>query len=414
MTTIGITGAGYSGLTLALRLQQLGIDTTVYAGSTPDAMRSARLPNTVGRFGRAVASERSLGVDDDPGPDRTITGIQFRAGPPVDLAYEGRFTTAPRATDFRLLLPELVERYSAGGGRLVITPDIDAAEVERRAADHELMVVAVGRRSVSALFPVDPARSPYTTPQRLVVAGLFHGLAAPDPLAVSLNVSPGAGEIVQMPLRTAAGPASSILLDAVPGGPLAELASRPADDDGFAAALLDALRRHAPAVAGRVDPAAFALTGPTDWLQGAIVPTVRHASCRTTSGTTVVAIGDAWITNDPITAQGANLGSRCAWVAAEHIAGGGPYDEAFGRRLEAAMWEQAAPATAFTNAFLQPPPPHVGRLLVAAAGSRAVADRYVDLFDDPAAMWATVASPEGVEAFIASCAEHPVALVGGP
>ena len=69
MTTIGITGAGYSGLTLALRLQQLGIDTTVYVEATPDAMRSGRLPNTVGRFGTTVARERSLGIDDDPGPD---------------------------------------------------------------------------------------------------------------------------------------------------------------------------------------------------------------------------------------------------------------------------------------------------------------------------------------------------------
>jgi len=294
-----------------------------------------------------------------------------------------------------------------------VTPDIDAADVERRADRHELTVVALGRRSVSALFPVDPARSPYAEPQRLVFAGLFDGLASPDPLAVSLNVSPGAGEIVQMPLRTAAGRGTSILIDAVPGGPLAALAGRPADRDGFATAMLEALRTHAPAVAARADPTAFALRGPTDWLQGAIVPTVRRATCRLASGATVVAIGDAWITNDPITAQGDNLGSRCAWVAAEHIAAGGPYDDAFGRRLESAMWEHAAPATAFTNAFLQPPAPHVGRLLAAAAGSRAVADRYVDLFDDPAAMWATVSSPEGVERFLVD-AGRPVALVGRP
>ena len=103
------------------------------------------------------------------------------------------------------------------------------------------------------------------------------------------------------------------------------------------------------------------------------------------------------------------MGGRPSYIAA-----GGPYDAAFGRRLEAAMWEDAAPATAFTNAFLQPPAPHVGRLLATAAASRDVADRYVDLFDDPAAMWATVSSPEGVDAFLGVDAEHPVALVGGP
>src|SRR5262245_857703 len=69
MTTVGIIGSGYSGLTLALRLQQLGVSTTLYAEATPDAMRRARLANTVGRFPRTLERERLLGVDHWPATD---------------------------------------------------------------------------------------------------------------------------------------------------------------------------------------------------------------------------------------------------------------------------------------------------------------------------------------------------------
>ena len=69
------------------------------------------------------------------------------------------------------------------------------AAVDRLAAGHDLAVVAVGRGSIPALFPVDPARSPYGEPQRLVFAGLFDGLALPEPFGVSFNIAlPGVGE----------------------------------------------------------------------------------------------------------------------------------------------------------------------------------------------------------------------------
>jgi hypothetical protein len=162
---------------------------------------------------------------------------------------------------------------------------------------------------------------------------------------------------------------------------------------------------HAPAVAARAT-AGLALTGPRDHVQGAITPTVRRAWHLLPSGRLVLAVGDAWITNDPVTGQGANLGSHSAWEAADRIARrlaeGGPFDAAFGAGLDDAMWAYAEPVTCFTNAFLQPPPPHVMALTAAAAADQAVADRYVALFDDPPAMWRTVSSPAAAEAFVAA------------
>ena len=311
-------------------------------------------------------------MDDRPEPSESMSQLQFRAGPPLGIGYTGTLTEPMQATDFRVLLPRLVEEYSARGGRMVLAPGVDAATVLRRAEDHELTVVAVGRASIGELFPVDRQRSPYTEPQRIVVGGLFAGLALPEPHAVSFNLSPTAGSAFQMVMRTPYGLGTNLLINAIPGGPLSALADASPADPGFVPTLVALLREHAPAVAARIQPKEFALTQPNDWVSAAITPVVRRGWHQAGSGKVVVAIGDAWITNDPITGQGANLGSYCAWTAADYIAAGGPYDAGFATRLEAAMWAYAGPVTEFTNAFLQPPPPHVIDLMCAAAAHQRV------------------------------------------
>jgi hypothetical protein len=118
-------------------------------------------------------------------------------------------------------------------------------------------------------------------------------------------------------------------------------------------------------------------------------------------GRVAIAVGDAWITNDPLTGQGANIASHCAWTLAAAIAGGGPFDETFAMRVEDAMWSYAGPATALTNAFLQPPPEHVLALLVAASREQAVADRVGTLFHDPVDGWAMISDAEATMAVAA-------------
>ena len=65
----------------------------------------------------------------------------------------------------------------------------------------------------------------------------------------------------------------------------------------------------------RIDAATFGLTRPLDLLHGQITPIVRRVWADV-NGTYAIALGDAWITHDPIAAQGANLGTRFpAWRA---------------------------------------------------------------------------------------------------
>ncbi|HEX2024015.1 MAG TPA: styrene monooxygenase/indole monooxygenase family protein [Acidimicrobiales bacterium] len=401
MTGIAIAGAGISGLTLALRLQQQGVDTTVYSAQTPDQIRSARLLNLVARFEPTLARERQLGVNHWDFPDFAMFGAHVSVvGTPI--AFWGALPQPARFVDFRMYLARLLEDYAERGGDVVIDR-APVAEAVRRSAAYDLVVVAGGRES-SDLFPRDPSRSPYDRPQRVVCAGTFRGIAFPEPLGLSFNISPGAGEVFQSPVFTFGGRVSGVLFEGVPGGPFEPLVHMAYADDpvAFERHVLDLFRVHAPSIYERVDQAEFGLTRPVDLLQGAIIPTVRRAWTPLGSGRFAVAVGDAWIVNDPLTGQGANLGSHCAWVLAESILDDAVYDELFCRQVEERMWRMAGPVTEWSNAFLLPPPPHVVELLGAAAADPAVADALVGGFADPQVMWRRVATPERAAAFLAA------------
>ena len=66
------------------------------------------------------------------------------------------------------------------------------------------------------------------------------------------------------------------------------------------------------------------------------------------------------------------------------------------------MWTFAAPVTAWTNAFLQPPPPHVIGLLDAASADQGVADAFASGFAFPSDAAAALATPEATATFIES------------
>ena len=83
------------------------------------------------------------------------------------------------------------------------------------------------------------------------------------------------------------------------------------------------------------------MRGPRDLLAGALTPVVRKSWTSLPDGHVAIAIGDAWITNDPLMGQGANIASHCAWALAAAIAKGGPFDEGFAARVEAETWSYA-------------------------------------------------------------------------
>jgi 2-polyprenyl-6-methoxyphenol hydroxylase-like FAD-dependent oxidoreductase len=410
MTSIGIVGTGISGLTLALTLQQAGIDTTVYAERTPEEMRRTRLPNTVGRFHPTVARERALGVDHWPGSAAGSVHISILNTP---IRFAGRLADPFNAVDFRVYLPRLLEDYADRGGHVVFgarTPDDVVAGIEA----HDLTVVASGRESVNAFFPRDHKRSLYSAPQRIICATLCHGLAATEPPGVSISVAPGVGEILNVRFLSHHGLVNAIAFESVPGGPMEAITRASYDEDpaAFEALMVDLLRRYAPTVHERVDHAEFAVTGSMDVLQGAITPTVRRPYCEVAPGRFVMAIGDAFVTNDPLGAQGANLASATAAVVAEAISQDVAFDEVFCRAVARKMWAVAEPVTNFNNSLLLPPKPHVEAIYRAANQDPTVADAFCAKWAYPAEMWAVAATPDGAAAFLAAANAAPLPIAG--
>jgi hypothetical protein len=388
-----------------LRLQQLGIDTTLFADRAAPEHRGGRIDNLVARFPSTRQRERVLGVahwEDVAGSESVGIDVSVTGTP---IAFRGRVGGGVQAVDFRVYLSRLLEDYEARGGSLVVgSLPASAEQLVAQSTGHDVVVVAAGRSAPLArsLFPVRAEHSPFVSPQRTLVGGLCTGIAPGDPPVVSFTIVPGAGEIFSQPFLTRNGVVSSFLIEAVPGGPL-DVAS--ADLSRCAATTTELIRTYAPSLARRLDARGISLLGPLDVLAGAITPTVRRGWSRLPDGRLALAIGDAWIVNDPIIGQGANIGSHCAWTMAEALAAASAMDDDFGRRIEERLWSYAGPVTAVNNAFLGPPPPHVLELFFAATEHQAVADAVIEGFADPVRLAHTLASPRSTTALVAAANE---------
>ncbi|MEU1342579.1 styrene monooxygenase/indole monooxygenase family protein [Streptomyces sp. NPDC005827] len=400
MPDIAIVGAGVSGLHLALRLQQAGVSTTVYAERAPEEVAAGRPLSLPVRFGHTVRRERELGVAHWDQPENHTLGVRLVAPGDPDIHFLGRLDEPASGVDLRLYLPRLTADYLERGGRLeVLAPD--AAEIDRVSGDHDLVVVASGRAARTGLFPRDPERSPYARPQRILTAGLLHGIAPVEPGHIHFQVSE-AGEIFSTRILTADGPVHGMVVEALPGGPLEQLASYDhlGDPAGFAKTLLGLVGEYAPQLRERVTDSEFGVVRPGDVIQGGLTPTVRRGWTTLPSGRPALALGDAWVLNDPLTGQGANLGSRCAFELAGLIVAGGPFDTAFAERASELLWRIAEPVVAWSNLNIGPPPEHLGGIFVAATGDQRVADAFVTNFNHPGDMWEAVRSPEATGAWL--------------
>jgi hypothetical protein len=406
MASIGIIGAGTAGLHLGLKLLAHGVPVTLYAEREPGALRSGRLPCTVAHHSSTRDRERELGVDHWGGPQADLYGVGIHLVGPQPFGLKGRLQRPGIFVDYRLYQPKLAEDFVARGGRLEVSP-VDVASLDGLSRQHDLVVVATGRNGLTSLFPRIPELSPYTQPARRLFAGLLKGVRMKDAVGMEAYLVPGQGEIFEAQIFSRDGLTPSILVEALPGSELEAVATQRYDDDprAFDALLLDRLRRFAPDTYSRITPSEFGVLGPTDWLQGGFPPVVRRGWAPLGDGRFVMAVGDTHVTNDPVAGQGANASSASAFALAgsilDALASRRPFDEAFCRDAEAKAWAASAPATHWTNALLQPPPPHVVELLITGSQEPRVADAIVNAFMNPEQMLAACATPESTAAFIA-------------
>ena len=164
--------------------------------------------------------------------------------------------------------------------------------------------------------------------------------------------------------------------------------------------VLETILAHAPHVAERVDESSFGVIDPTGILQGAIVPTVRQ-SYTEVNGTYAIVVGDAHVVLDPVIGLGGNCASIGAFALGNTILEGGPFDEAFCKRVDERRLPDILAHFDFTNIMLQPPPPHVQEVLGAMSQNRALCDDFTENFTAPGRQLENLATPEAAAAYLA-------------
>ncbi|GHC84682.1 alanine-phosphoribitol ligase [Nocardiopsis terrae] len=387
MRKILVVGAGQSGLQLALGLLAEDYDVTLIAPRGPEEVRAGRVMSTQCLFGPALRRERRHGLAfwDERAPEITgvgvrVTGRYGGADPEAD--WVGHLDEPAQSVDQRLKLAAWTELFARNGGRLVLRR-VGVPELEGLGAEHDLTIVAAGRGELAELFPRNERRSPFTEPQRVLSLAYVTG-AEPHPAGGVLGRTaiPGAGELITLPTLSLAGACQAVMVEAVPGGPLDRPLGREASAEDLLAGLLDVLRAHAPREHER-----FARARPADpmaALRGGYTPTVREPVARLAGGTPVLGMADSVVSNDPITAQGANMASLCADVYRRAIVdhGARPFDENFMRSAFAAYWRHARQVTAWSRVMLSGPD-HVWELYRLADRHQPTADRFANSFGEP-------------------------------
>lgn len=317
--TAAIVGAGLAGTSAALGLQQNGFDVTLFSDRDRASLRNdVPATGTAVYFGKSRESDARI-IEDLYADGPHSTGMSARLHTGVGDSYGEVFEFDPdfryvaQGVDVRLRSDDRLGRFLERGGRFEVR-EIDLERLDEIAAAHELTLVATGKGGLSTLFPIDPERTVYDTPQRhllmVSLAGLAHG---PDTWAHRgggshnlFNLHTDFGEAWIGPyLHKDAGPVWSFLGFAKPGSPWVEKFASATDVHSARDVVVELYREYFPKDATEVEQLRVIEEDPHSWLRGAVTPTVRRGVGRTAGGHVVAAIGDTAISFDPIAGQGA-------------------------------------------------------------------------------------------------------------
>jgi len=405
MHNIGIVGAGTAGLHLALFLQQRGIEATIITDRKPEEYRDLPLVNTVAHHNATLQRETELGVNHwtDPSDHYFYHNHWFNFPDPLN--FPGHFEKPSRAVDYRVYLPTLMQDFMARGGKIEYGR-IEEDEIELLVNRFDLLVVAVGKGPLGAMFAVDAEESPFREPQRHISCGLYTGVRHADPKNVTLSITPGVGELIVIPTVTFDGVATALILENLPGSELENTVTTKykSDPKAFLQTILDALERCHPAVYDRVDTAGFDLAQPVDLVQGGVLPTVRRTEVEFDNGKFAVAVGDVHATLDPVQGQGANVASYAAFVMGEEIveaqSQNRPLDREFVESVNRKRRNRVLGASRWTNLMLSPPSEAMQEFIGAMSVNPALCNEFTDNFNAPEANWENMSSPENIRAWI--------------
>jgi hypothetical protein len=401
MRNITIVGAGQSGLQLGLGLLQKGYHVRVISNRTPDDIATGKVMSSQFMFNDSLQSERDLGINYWEKQCPNTDGVSVSIGGPdgskaIDWVY--KLDKPGQSVDQRVKYPGWMKKLRENGGELVIH-DAVVSDLENYARTSDLVIVAGGKGDITKLFERDAGRSPFDRPMRALALTYVTGLSPYEPTRVAFNIAPAVGEYFVFPALTITGPCEIMVFEGIPGGPM-DCWNGVKTPDQHLERSLDVLKKFYPWEAERSRNAK--LTDANGILSGRFPPTVRKPIAQLRSGAFVLGMADAVVLNDPITGQGSNNAAKCARTYLRRILDNGakPFDRDWMQQTFDEYWNYAQFVTGWTNAMLQPPPPHVINILAAAQSKPKVGKAFVNGFDDPRTFFPWLADPAEAEKFI--------------
>lgn len=402
MKRIAIIGAGQSGLQLALGLLDAGYEVTLVSDRSAEEIRSGRVMSSQCMFDSALQTERDLKLNLWEQECPRVEGISFTvpgARHEKAIEWSARLDNYAEAVDQRIKMPQWMAEFQGRGGRLVIE-EVQIADVESYAQDHDLTVVATGKGSLGRLFERDASRSPYERPQRALALTYVKNMSPRGSYpAVCFNLIPGVGEYFVFPALTETGPCEIMVFEGVPGGPMDCWAGVKTPDEHLAKSK-SILETYLPWEAQRC--AAIELTDSNGILSGSLTPVVRRPVASLPSGRKVLGLADAVVLNDPLTGQGSNNAAKSADIylkcilEREHR----PADREWMEQTFDRYWTGYARwVTEWTNLLLNPTP-HVFKIFESAGKFPEIAGAVVNGFDDPRSLSSWFMQPAAAEAYL--------------
>jgi len=402
---IAIVGAGQAGLQMAWSLHARGYPVTLVTDRSAEDIETGYVMSSQCLFGTASQLERQVASSEWDERCPPITGISFAmsdgASPSSKtLSWRGALASVARSVDQRLKLASWLDLLEEKGVD-VRCEEANIATLEALAASHDLVLVATGRQAeVNRLFERDAQRSSFDAPQRAVAMTYVCGLQAEESSqSVSFNLIPAIGELFVMPAITRTGPCHIVVLEGIRGGPM-DCWKGVTSAQQHLQRTVELLRNFAPwELAGC---STLELTDSKGILEGAVTPAVCRPVGTLPSGRTVLGMGDAVFRNDPVTGQGANSAVKCCQIYFDAIVrhGAQPFTAQWMNATFERFWQDCGRYVAqWSNSLLAAPPPHIPRLLAAAAQSPSLAALIANGFDDPATLfpwWVDPVACEGV------------------
>ncbi|MDE2285497.1 MAG: FAD-binding oxidoreductase, partial [Hyphomicrobiales bacterium] len=319
------------------------------------------------------------------------------------IEWNGLLDKPAQAVDQRVKFPRWMQELEIRGGTIEYK-QATLADLDKYAADSDLVIVAAGKGDIVKIFERDAQKSQFDAPQRALALTYVKGLVPrPQHSAVSFNLIPGVGEYFVFPSLTTTGPCEIMVLEGVPGGPMDCWADVKTPEQHLAKSKW-ILETFLPWEAERAKN--VQLTDANGILSGRFAPTVRKPIAKLPSGNAAFGMADVVVLNDPITGQGSNNASKCAKIYLDAIVAHGskPFDQAWMQATFDRFWDYVQYVTGWTNALLQPPPPHVLNIMGAAQGIPVLAKRIANCFDEPLDLFPWFAVPEEAEKYLKSLA----------